>query len=424
MIANEASNTISVLRNTATSGSITGSSFGTKIDFTTGTAPEGIAIGDLDGDGIPDIAVCNISATSLSLIKNVGLLYPPTITSVNPMIGYPASSVTITGADFNPVAADNIVYFGATQAVVTAATTTALTVTVPTGATYMPVSVLNTTAQQAAYSKYGFLSSYNNSTYISGILNFGTRVDFTTGSSPFDMAVADLDGDGKPDLVVANYSSNTVSVYHNTSTTGSLVAGSFAAKVDFNTGSAPRGVTIGDVDGDGKPDIVVANYSSNTVSVFRNTATSGIIASSSFATKVDFTTSANPISVSINDIDGDGKPDLVVANSNASSISILRNTSAAGSITTASFSSRVDFTTASSPWHVNTGDLDGDGKPEIVVANSGASSVSVFHNIATPGNITTGSLAAKTDFTTGTTPYRVAIADIDGDGKPDLAVTN
>ena len=79
-----------------------------------------------------------------------------------------------------------------------------------------------------------------------------------------------MNGDGKPDLAVANRSSAKVSVLRNTATSGSIAAGSFAAKVDFTTGTGPVSVALGDLDGDGKPDLAVANYGSATVSVLRN----------------------------------------------------------------------------------------------------------------------------------------------------------
>jgi hypothetical protein len=80
-----------------------------------------------------------------------------------------------------------------------------------------------------------------------------------------------LDGDGKPDLAVTNFGPNTVSVLRNTSTSGVINNSSFASPVEFATGNAPVSVAIGDLDGDGKPDIVVANQGSSSVSVFKAT---------------------------------------------------------------------------------------------------------------------------------------------------------
>ncbi len=88
------------------------------------------------------------------------------------------------------------------------------------------------------------------------------------------MAAADLNGDGQPDLIVANATSNTVSVLLNT-TALALASPAFAAKQDFTTGSNPVYVTAADVNGDGKPDLIVANKYSNTVSVLLNTTAPG-----------------------------------------------------------------------------------------------------------------------------------------------------
>ena len=84
------------------------------------------------------------------------------------------------------------------------------------------------------------------------------------------MTAADVNGDGKPDLIVANDGDSTVSVLLNTTAPGAATP-SFAAQQTFATGSGPISVTAADFNGDGKPDLVVANLNGNTVSVLLNT---------------------------------------------------------------------------------------------------------------------------------------------------------
>jgi photosystem II stability/assembly factor-like uncharacterized protein len=345
----------------------------------------------------------------------------PTISSFLPVSGPIGTSVTIMGTNFNTTAANNIVIFGATRADVTAATATQLTVTVPKGATYAPITVLNAPTGLLAYSNSNFTPTFTPNKGNVTSADFSDKVDFTTGTIPYSVAIADLDGDGRADLVVVNNASNTVSVFRNTSGSGSITSSSFATKVDFTTGLNPIFVTIGDLDGDGKADLVVANYNSGTVSVLRNTSNNGSITPSSFAAKVDFTTGLNPISVTIGDLNGDGRIDLIVPNGDM--ISVFRNTGSSGSITPSSFAAKVDFTTGFSSASIAAGDLDGDGKADLAVANYSSSTVSVFRNTGS-SSITSSSFAPNVDFATGLRPVSVAIGDLDGDGKADLAVAN
>ena len=344
----------------------------------------------------------------------------PTISSFTPVSGSAGTSVMIAGGNFNAVPANNIVYFGAVRATVSSGTTTSLTVTAPASATYHPISVLDNVTGLTSYSSKPFITTFVNPAGTGIPANFyKPKVDFVTGTNPRNVATGDVDGDGKPDLVVANGSSNTLSVLHNISTMGSITVSSFAAKVDFASGTFTEYVAIGDVDGDGKPDLVVATNAN--ISVLRNTSTSGVIDATSFAAKVDFTSGFNgPVYVAIGDVDGDGKPDLVTANSAANSVSVRRNTSTTGII---SFAAKVDFTTGGTPFSVAIADVDTDGKPDLVVANAAANinTISVLRNTSTTGSI---SFAAKVDFTTGASPRSVAIGDVDGDGKPDVVVAN
>ncbi len=343
----------------------------------------------------------------------------PNITNFSPTSGPVGTTVTITGTNFNATPAQNIVFFGATKATISASSTTSLTVTVPTGATFQPISVLNLANSLTGSSSAPFRVTYPGGSIIVESL-VEESSDFTTGALALFLAIGDLDGDGKTDMVTANFNAGTISIFRNTATLGSITASSFATKADISTGTSPRSIAIGDLDGDGKLDLAVVNFGSSTVSVLRNTSSSGSI---SFAAKVDFTTGINPRGVNIGDFDGDGKPDLAIAHGGNPFMSVLRNNSSGGSI---SFQAKVDFALAggqSSVFLVN-GDIDGDGKIDLAVVNYALSTISVFRNTATAGTIDASSFAAKVDFTTGGGPFSVTIGDLDGDGKPDLATAN
>ena len=416
VVENQTANTLSVFKNTSTSGTINVGSFSTKVDFPTGTTPLFLAVGDLDGDGRPEVATATQTGNTVSIHHNIA--DPPTITSFTPTSGVVGASVTITGTNFDATPGNNTVFFDPIEATVTAASATSLTVTVPSGAGFGPISV--TVSNRTAISDDFFLSTYTglDQTIAAGTL--AQKVDFTSGTAPLIVAVGDIDGDGKPDLVTANNAVGTISVLHNTSATGAVTASSYAAKVDFTAGTNPIDIAIGDMDGDGKPDIAVANGGSDNVSVFRNTSSGSV----SLATAVNFTTGAGPGGVALGDLDGDGKPDLAVTNVTDNTVSVFRNTSTSGSITTSSFAAKVDFPTGTDPRGVRIGDLDGDGLPEIATANSTGNSVSVLRNTSTPGTITTSSFAVKVDLPTNTFPRLLTIGDIDGDGVIDIAAAN
>jgi hypothetical protein len=87
---------------------------------------------------------------------------------------------------------------------------------------------------------------------------FAAQQSFATGANPFSVTAADVSGDGKPDLIVANFNANTVSVLLNTTAPGATTS-SFAAQQTFATGTNPYSVTVADVNGDGMPDLIVAN---------------------------------------------------------------------------------------------------------------------------------------------------------------------
>jgi hypothetical protein len=252
-------------------------------------------------------------------------------------------------------------------------------------------------------------------------LSFAAIIDLTTGTHPRFVTVGDVNGDGKPDIIAVNEGANTVSVWLNTSKAGAT-APIFAARQDFSVGSLPQAVAVGDINGDGKPDLVIANALDNTVSVLLNTTATGA-ATASFAAKQDFTTGPWPEVISLGDINGDGKLDIVVQNNGTNSVSVLLNTTPPGA-TTPTFAAKQDFTTAGVNSHsLSLGDLNGDGKPDLAVAiENGSGTISVLLNTTAPG-ATTPSFAARQDFTT-IPGANVSLGDINGDGKLDLVVTH
>ncbi len=234
------------------------------------------------------------------------------------------------------------------------------------------------------------------------------------GSTPTTSVVlADVNGDGKLDIVVPNYQSNTLAVVLGNGD------GTFQPPVTYTSGgSEVISVAVGDINGDGKPDIVVANGLASTVSVLLGNG------DGTFQAPVTFASGGyNAASVAIGDLNGDGKPDLVVANCSAGGgcgggsvgiVSVLLGNGDGTFQTPVTYSSGGAYASS-----LAIGDANGDGKPDILVANG--------------TDTTVGVLLGKGDGTFqpavaygsgGFQAYSVALVDVNGDGKPDLVVAN
>lgn len=232
---------------------------------------------------------------------------------------------------------------------------------------------------------------------------YAPKVDYATGSRPTSVAVGDFDADGDADLAVVNFFAQTISVLPNNGN------GTFAARTDVSAGQSPYVAVVADLNGDAFPDIAVTNNvvsGTGGVSVLLNQGDGTI------APGVSIPTGGSPIAIAAADINADTKPDLLFTDSIGNKLSVLVNLGGAA------FANRVDYSTGILPIWVSVADLNADSKPDIAVTNTSGDSVSVFVNL---GN---SAYAAGVEYTTSSQPYSVAIADVDADGRPDLIALN
>ncbi|WP_437717285.1 VCBS repeat-containing protein [Sorangium sp. So ce448] len=227
------------------------------------------------------------------------------------------------------------------------------------------------------------------------------------GQQPVSMAAADLNGDGALDVATANAGGSSVSVLLN------LGNGAFAAAVDYPVGASAHSLVITDLDGDGAPDLAVATANTGgTVRVLLNRGDGTFAAPVSYAPVLS-TESADAGSIAASDLDGDGITDLAVSYSNHMRLLFNRG-DGTFTVTLVDELSSLYF-----PWFtsITTADVDGDGSPDLLIADDDRDVVQVRLNHGD------GTFAAPVEYAAGFGPITIAAIDLNGDGHVDLAVT-
>ncbi|HZR28738.1 MAG TPA: VCBS repeat-containing protein [Terriglobales bacterium] len=228
----------------------------------------------------------------------------------------------------------------------------------------------------------------------------------TTGTGATFVATGDLNGDGKPDMVVVNSGANNISILLGTG------GGSFTAPVNIAVGNSPADVAIGDVNGDGRPDLVVTNQSSDTVSVLLNVGGGAFGA----PTNLPLPAGSGPEGVAIADVDGNGAKDIIVSNAGSNSVVVFLGTGFG------TFSGAILSTTGSAPSGVAVADFNGDGKLDLATSNNdGTASILLGLGNGSFLPVTNINLSPSAT-STCSDPDAIAVADLNGDSKTDIAI--
>ncbi|HWO21447.1 MAG TPA: VCBS repeat-containing protein [Kofleriaceae bacterium] len=241
-----------------------------------------------------------------------------------------------------------------------------------------------------------------------GVLADKATYPTVSGAETSNLAVGDLNGDGSLDVIATNPLSSSVSMFLG-SADGTL-ADAVDIPVGVVGGSAPYSAAIGDFNGDGRNDVAVADVRSGTIIVRLGNG------DGTFQTEVPYLEGGVPPYILITrDLDLDGKLDLVCANRGSDDVSVLLGRG------DGAFRKTIVSSTGkeTGPYSVAVADFNMDGVPDVVTANFEASTASVLLGVGDGSFEAPLSVGAM-----GITSYGTAAADFNRDGKPDIATAN
>jgi uncharacterized protein (TIGR03437 family) len=320
-IADPSADTVTVLIGNGTGEFLPGPSS----PYPVGTNPKSVAIGDFNGDGLPDLAIANSNDGTVTVLLN------------------------------------------SKSGVFTAATNSPFSV----GAE--PTSVVVGDFNKDGKLDLAFANELGNNVTLllgngSGGFTAATGSPFAVGNGPHSLVAADFNGDGNLDLAVANATDGTVTVLLGNGSGGFTAA----SGSPFPAGADPIFVAEGNFNRDGKPDLALVNEGNDTVTVLLNNGSGGFTQ----APASPFPVGDQPVSVAVGDFNGDGNLDLVIANSGSNNVTELYG-NGKGGFTEAPGS---PFNVGTDPEFVAVADFNGDGKPDLAVANADDSTVSILLN--------------------------------------------
>ena len=379
------------------------------------TVPNSVVAADLRGNGVVDVVVASAQIDETGLTQKPGLL------------GVMLNSTATPGT-----------FAGIVNYVSSSAPPSGLAVGDLTGTGSHDLVVANLNA--------GTLAVFMETSPTSGTDGAATTITLPAGSQPNDVQIADLNGDGLPDLIVADNTGKVEYLLQNPASPGTFQAAvslpiSNPAIVAEGAGYETRGISVavGDLNGDGFPDIAVTSFDGangapgvggnyGMVFIFFQDPTNR---GTFITTPTTITALGEPSQIRIADVNQDGSNDIVIAcqglgslsleitaEANAGAMVILQNSSAPGT-----FATPVVYPAYTGVISLAIGDLNGDGIPDIAMASLYPQGtgyvVTLMQDPTAPGTFLAG-----TDYTGLGQPVSIAIADLNNDGLPDLVTAD
>ncbi len=234
----------------------------------------------------------------------------------------------------------------------------------------------------------------------------------TVGIAPSAVTVGDFNQDGIPDLAVTNRGDNTVSLLVGNGTGGFEVDGS-----PLMVGGSPSAIATADFNGDANADLVVANFGNSTITVLLGDGTGNFTRTGASPIAVG----AGPAALAVFDYNKDGKQDLAIANKSSNNITVLVGDGIGGFSAAAGSPFGAASGVGHGPDSLAAGDFNADGFTDLAVANFADGTISVLLNSGAGGGF---ARAFNSPYTVGTQPRSLAVADLDGDHRPDIAIAN
>lgn len=346
----------------------------------------------------------------------------PVIQKIEPGIAYPKSTIVITGSGFSTNPSQLQVWFDQVKGTVLSSTTLSIDVEVPAMARFNNITVINLATRLSAQSSLKFLPDYSGESFDPAKLA-PTSIAIPS-SSIFSIATADIDGDDKPDILGSrNQTSSTpitttnLILLLNQSTVGNI---NFipASVPNLNINAPTNFVAINDLNGDGKPDLILTRggNAANNVFVFVNRSTPG---TPNFDPPVILQLDQGHFAqeIGVEDLNDDGKPEIVIANNGSNDLYIYRNESSGGNLSINPAPRKIKIEGAPNSFAIELQDIDADGRKDIITSVFQSADLYVLKNLGalnfSTQKIPVPSVSVR-DFIT---------SDFNKDGKLDLAIT-